>query len=181
MMFTDDWVTYSPLFTPDNTDNFQVPNFVEGDGVVDSGQTVFGACYPSADGILSGRFVGSIPADQLLLTIEGTQTDGFTVGRRVQQFQVAAEASGTIIDVNDTNMTLFPVEGTWTVGGQVMTTFEDFNQIVDIVDDATNLTTLTLTEDLLLPGVEYSCRVQYRSDSNVTSRISDWYSFTTAV
>ena len=179
LMYTDDWVAYSPLFTADNTTNFRIPVTLEGDGVDGSGETQFSANYPSEDGILAGRFLATIPSDQLELVIEGTQTDGFTVGLGVQQFNVAEEGSGTIIDVNDTSMTLFPVEGTWVVDGQVMTNFENYNLIVDLQENTDNLTTLTIEADDLEPNAEYSARVQYRSNTNVTSLQSDWSTFKT--
>ena len=180
MMFTRTFTagSFSPIFNAQNTTPYQAVTFI---GV--NGQ--WGSQFPDlrdADGSHPNQCtLATVPVDEVRLTIAGAVDDGFAVSRDVQQFDVPEEADGTIIDVTNESMTLFPVTGTWEVGGRVMTTLRDFNQIVDAIDDENNLTTFTVTADQLLPGVEYSARVQYRSESNVTSRQSEWYSFTTAV
>ena len=99
--------------------------------------------------------------------------DGFS------SFNSGEEAEGDILAVDNTSMTIFPTEGEWEVGGRVMTAAVDFNLIVDLQENTDNLTTLTIDADDLVPNAEYSARVQYRSNTNVTSLQSDWSAFET--
>ena len=118
-----------------------------------------------------------VPRDSLVLTLAGAQTDGFEPGNLVQN-RGGNAATGTIMDLDDTSVTLVGTTGTWNTQ-RIAIPFEEFNIVVDDRNDTTNLTSLPMPANMLMPNADYRARVEYRSDLNVTSDISEWSSFST--
>lgn len=126
------------------------------------------------------------PTDGVSIDIVGAQTDGFQVSEQIEN-RGGLEASGIINTINDTQAVLVNVQGTWSAPAtdgedpsqRISIPVENFNTIIDDRKDTENLTTFTLQKNLLKTNSEYRLSIQYRSDSNVVSDTSDWYSFQT--
>ena len=136
-----------------------------------------------------GIAVSTQPTDAVTLNIVGAQTDGFEIGDAIVN-RGGVAASGIVQQLNDTSVIVRDVEGTWTAPAsatppedptqRIAIPTDEFNVVVDDRDDTTNLTSLELPANVLTPNAEYRARVQYRSDSNVVSNLSEWSSFSTS-
>ena len=104
----------------------------------------------------------------------------FVAGDSIQNSGGAA-ASGTIFELNNSTVSLFPVEGTWMSDDsqKIRSKIEDYNVVIDNRSDTENLTSITVPAASLNANEEYSIRVGYRSNSNVTSLDSPWSTFET--
>ena len=94
---------------------------------------------------------------------------------------VVQQHAGTIFELNNSTVSLFPVEGTWMADDsqRIRSKIEDYNVVIDNRSDTTNLTSITVPAASLNANEEYSVRVGYRSNSNVTSLDSPWSTFET--
>jgi len=126
------------------------------------------------------------PTDGLILDIAGAQTDGFVVSNQIEN-RGGERASGTINALDDTEVTVVNVEGNWSApetdgenpSQRIAIPVDQFNTIIDDRDDTDNLTTLTIPQNLVTPNSNYRVRVQYRSNTNVVSDVSNWSEFET--
>ena len=118
-----------------------------------------------------------VPRDSLVLTLAGAQTDGFEPGNMVEN-RGAPAATGTIMNLDDTSVTLVGTTGTW--GTQrIAIPPSSFSSIIDDRGDTVNLTSKTLDASMINPFSDYRARCEYRSSNNVASDISAWSSFST--
>ena len=118
-----------------------------------------------------------VPRDSLVLTIAGAQTDGFVPGNMVEN-RGAPAASGTIMSLDDTSVTLVGTTGTWNTQ-RIAIPPSSFSSIIDDRGDTENLTSKTIDASMINPFSDYRVRCEYRSDLNVASDISAWSTFST--
>ena len=120
------------------------------------------------------------------LTIDGAndpekvENGVFEIGDQIINYE-GLEADGTILDLQDDYVTLFPFGGNWTGNStqRISTPPDQYSVVLDTVRDTENLTSITLPDDVMLPGLEYRVRVRYRSINNVVSDISEYSTFKT--
>lgn len=124
--------------------------------------------------------------DGLKLSIDGANDPAkvengvFEIGDQVINYE-GLEADGTILDLQDDYVTLFPFGGNWTGNStqRISTPPNQYSVVLDRVRDTENLTSISLPSTVVLPGLEYRVRVRYRSINNVVSDISEYSTFKT--
>ena len=121
---------------------------------------------------------GELPMDTTRLSIQGAQTDGFDPGMAVISRSGLA-AQGSILQLDDNTVELIGVGGVWQIGSKIQTDPRDYTIILESMGNETDLTSILLNNDRLSPASTYRARVQYRSNSNVTSLWSAFGQFNT--
>ena len=122
---------------------------------------------------------GELPMDVTRLTIQGAQTDGFTAGMDIISRSGLA-AQGSILRLDDNTVELIGVGGVWQVGSKIQTDPNDYTIILESMGNETNLTSILVEEEKLEANSAYRARVQYRSNSNITSQWSAFGQFNTS-
>ena len=124
--------------------------------------------------------------DGLKLTIDGANDPAkvengvFELGDQIINYE-GLEADGTIMDLQDDYVTVFPFGGNWTGNStqRISTPPDQYSVVLDSVRDTENLTSITVPSSIVLPGLEYRVRVRYRSINNVVSDLSEYSTFKT--
>ena len=113
------------------------------------------------------------------LTIAGCQADGFQVGDAVVSDPGAA-ASGTIVSVDNTNVTVAPYSASWASGQFIKRNPASYTLAASATADTINLVSWPVAKPPLAANTTYYTRVRYTSSAIITtSDWSPWRKFTT--
>ena len=110
------------------------------------------------------------------LTIAGAQSDGFKVDDIIDNCGGSDDAS--IIDLDDTQVTVGGTPSGFNVGDNICRDGSSYTQVINAVDDTSNLTTLPTSAQLSIDK-EYYARVKYKDNGSVESEFSEWSEFDT--
>jgi len=111
------------------------------------------------------------------LTISAANTDGFIVGNPVTNgLTGGSSASGEILTINGTTVTLSNVTGSFANGQNL---YRGYSTIVNATGDTVNLVSYPILQALLNTSKRYAGRVRYKS-TTTTSPWSSYSAFSTA-
>lgn len=113
-------------------------------------------------------------------TINGADTDGFTVGMQIKGSP--SNAVGIILSINSTSIQYLPVSGTFATGDTISTDPASYTLADSTTNDTINLVSWPVAKPPLTAFTKYYTRVRYNSVSNppvYTSAWSPWREFTT--
>lgn len=120
------------------------------------------------------------PGPDTVIEIDGTRADGFKVDDIITNCGAAGPSTLKEINLSDTEITISPGSSDYSVGDNICRDSSSFSQVVNSLNDTTNLEKYTLTDSEMEVNNTYYSRVKYRSADPIESEWSDWNEFDTA-